>query len=409
MSDTTTVEPELDARLRPAVAACRALPRDESLVVLITVWAGPRVAKVAQALQAAGKRVVLVHKHEPTFSPDFIDECRTFQTPADAVELACSYQPLAFHCFGKWDFLTTALMCFYKPGRVVFDNYDVLNGIVIERPDGFYMQHLPLEKYCMETADGLVCRCLEPQAFRRWQRRQGVTDRVPRLLFLDGCSNSEETLSLPRRLPDEPHIVYIGNINPASVKEEDPFNYHFWLADICRQQRVHYHVYPPLETLTAHLDAFAHYFELDRENPYFHFDRPIPSDMLAQELSRYDFGLLILSRDVKGLANESYTAEKYDVCIGNKVFDYFDAGLPILVHPGRFTSFIAKRYGGAVDVSVDDLLDLRRFLQSLPFGRLRTGAMVSRHQYTVTSQGQRLVAFYESLPAPSVPVPVATA
>ncbi len=378
-------------------SAANRCARDRDLIVLVADLPGPRVAKIALALKRAGKRIVLLSQTAPTFhSSHVIDEIHQVRDPAAAVAMAARYRPLVYHVFASWSFDIARALIEAKPGPIVFDDYDVLSGIMTVRQDAFYTPLIPREEYCLRNADGICCRCLETQIPWKGWRRNGIS-LPPRKLFLDGCW--ADLLDSPRfvpagPLPAEPHVVYVGNLVTADDSADDPFNFHFWLAERFARDRIHYHIYPP-ESFSENFSLrYRFYLDHMKKNPYFHFHHPVACDALSAELSQYDFGILILSRDVRGLPNDDYTSAKYDVCIGNKVFDYFDAELPILVHPGRFTRAVATRYGGAVTLRPDDLDRPRGFLESLDYPALRQGARASRNRYALSRHTDDLIAFY---------------
>ena len=154
--------------IRAAMAVARQ-PRTPRHVVFISDLPRSREVKLAYGLSQAGWQVTLLYKELPTFDATrYFADSQQYQEPWEALKLAACYTPVAYHVFSNWNFNVAATLIRYKPGKIVFDDYDVMAGVV---KDDFlhknYPGQLELERSCLENADGLCCRGLELQYAKR--------------------------------------------------------------------------------------------------------------------------------------------------------------------------------------------------------------------------------------------------
>ena len=233
-----------------------------SLVVFISDTPRSREAKLAYGLNSAGWDVVLLHRDAPTFDvgQDFID-ARHYNTPAEALRLAQTFRARIYHLFSNWNFATASVVIRNKPGKVVFDNYDVLAGMVRESiAEKKYPGQLALERYCLEQADGLCCRSLETQVARR---TMGYAYKGRRLFFPDYCWD-DDAVTICRREPDPCRVANIGNLYIDAHHDIDHArNFHLKLALILEKHNIGSHLYKT----SLDRDLTTHFYRATRVSP----------------------------------------------------------------------------------------------------------------------------------------------
>jgi hypothetical protein len=106
------------------------------------------------------------------------------------------------------------------------------------------------------------------------------------------------------------HVVYIGNIL------FDDFDRTIDLIKQLGVHPIHLHLYPVGDK--GIIDRIKSLFS---NNPYIHFNKPLPLKDLTVELTKYDFGLTPRPPDRNSL--------NYRFALPNKLFDYLAAGLQI--------------------------------------------------------------------------------
>jgi len=384
---------------------------NENLVVLVTTVVLPRVCKIGYGLKNNGFRVVLVHRDDPNtyiaeLSPCF-DECHHFTNIEMALALAKQFNPIVYHVFSVWDYECAARFIASKIGKIVFDDFDVMAGMV--RPD-FALRHygkqLELERYCIENANGLCCRSLEIQYARR-QLGYHVKGRV--LFYLDHCWDRPLVVEneRPKKAESELHIVYAGCIAIEKQYPEGSRRDGFFLefSRGMAQAKIHFHIYLPPTRCDNFDDDYSDYISLDQETPFFHLHRPVPADQLSSEIAKYDLALISAHSDVINKQDEAYTPLKRSYCTPHKVFEYLDAGLGIIIGDYRNIRQMLERTGCAAFCHLEDVKTMLLSQPRSHWQELKARARAARHHFSTILQAKRLVDFYCALQGPEKYIP----
>jgi len=261
--------------------------------------------------------------------------------------------PDVVHIFGNYDNFALLPVALFAPAPVVFDPYDVLRGMMAPKWQQDWVE-LWAERKLFQIADHLCARHLEPLVLRR---RFGYA-MPPATFFPDYCWRSPIVRRSNRG--DGLHVVYCGSVRPEDKHSKGEMGYAQYLniGRILAEQEIHLHIYPA--SVDPEID-FDDYFQLylreNESNPFFHFHRPVPYGDLIERLSEYDAAMQFFDQ-----GGGRQTADKLNYSTANKIFDYVEAGLPIVVHRGLLQCGIARRCGTVVQV--DSLRDLRPSLES---------------------------------------------
>jgi ubiquinone/menaquinone biosynthesis C-methylase UbiE/MoaA/NifB/PqqE/SkfB family radical SAM enzyme len=373
-----------------------------NLVVLVADQVWPRVCKIGYGLKALGWEVVLLHRDDLIIEnqAECFDETSRYTSLHMALELAGSYKPVIFHVFSCWNFDVAASLIQSRMGKIVFDSYDIFAGLVKKRfADSNYPNQTELEKYCLENAHGLTCRGLTLQVPRR-KLKYAIGGKA--LYFPDYCWDGEcEVLPAnPKRDGSELHLVHAGNL---CIEKQSPLENHrngWYFLEFAREMaksRVHFHLYPAPIYQDDFENLFSDYIELDIESPFFHIHRPVPADKLAEELTRYDIGLIsVWSYFINN--SEVYESDLYRYNTSNKFFDYLDAGLGIVVCPcHRLLKWYINRkkvgFEAYLETMSQELAKLSpSFWQALP-----SRVSKARKDFSVKIHARRLSDFYLSV------------
>jgi hypothetical protein len=209
-------------------------------------------------------------------------------------------------------------------------------------------EELPHERACMAGADGLIAHSLEPnEGFRRY----GIArkDRPTTLFFPLYCDDDLFVDNVPKVSETEIHLVYAGGV---AGSHRDPKHYgniqFFGLIETLTKQGLHFHIYPSPTNIRADVEEYE---ALARSNRRFHFHEPVPQERLAGELARYHFGILPFFKE---LSEQSEAKLKYATTL--KLFNYLEAGLPIIVSRDLgYQSWIVERNGVGVAIALKDI------------------------------------------------------
>jgi hypothetical protein len=330
-------------RRRIAELASRAVrvQRTPKLAVFVSDLPRAREAKLAFGLRRAGWRIVLLHRENPTFdsSIDFEESIR-YSNPWEALTLAVGYTPVVYHVFSNWNFEVAALFVRCRPGKIVFDDYDVMAGMTKEEfVHRTYPGQLEAERFCLENADGLCCRSLETQYAKRMlhYRFKGL-----RIFFPEYCWGFNNH-PVQRSEGDRPlHFCYIGNLGaPGKVG-----GYHCELVRMIRNAlngKFLYHIYPSSSVL---LEAYQKLIQEEDLTEVVKIHRPLENSQLLEALREFDVGIHIGNLGEKDAVTDAYVLDrKRAYSMSNKVFDYLDSGLLVLIGDQRLQRALLRRVG----------------------------------------------------------------
>jgi glycosyltransferase involved in cell wall biosynthesis len=122
-------------------------------------------------------------------------------------------------------------------------------------------------------------------------------------------------------------------------------------------------------------------------NIHFHPAVP-PKDLLAYSMSAH-IGLAVIEN----------TCQSYYYCLPNKLFEYLQCGLPVIVSDFPEMASIVDRHqcGWKVRVSVEDVVDRIRAITEDELAAKRTAAFACRELFTWERESVKLEALYRRL------------
>lgn len=344
----------------------------EKKAVAVVSNASPRVYKIIRAIKAHGIRV----------------ECAILNTAVDTPGMKQIIAEAADRSFviNSWlELLVTLILSkasFVHMFSCVFSfinmsmlsymiyNKDILPTIVFEQYDIGKLYDtisepiLGLEKFCIENADVVCDRAFEVDYLTE---QEGYVLKGPLVKLWDGCTDEVQAPPMIKRSKDRPlSLCYAGDL--PQLKKKNDWDW-FELAELCEKNKCHVHVYPHPGVWNLMKDErfrerlyweHKEYFDMDRQYEYFHLHEPVPFTELIKELSQYDYGIVPV-RTVNYFYDDTdfwppHSTGKYKgiYCPTNKIFDYINAGIPILsVNPERVTEFL-ERKGIAIRANVED-------------------------------------------------------
>lgn len=375
----------------------RGLQPNSRMAVLVTDRIGSRVCKIGLGLKSIGWRVVLLYRDGNLVAPErYFDEMVQYASPAEALLIATRFAPIVYHVFSNWNFDVAELFIKHKPGKIVFDDYDVLGGTLLPHVADASRRQIDKERFCLEDSDGLCCRDLETQSVKR----AGYRFRGLRILFPDYCWGHASLLPVANDLLLDFHIVNCGNI-PVST-EHEVLLHKKELTALARKlvalglraHRIHFHIYPTGSIWRSAAGSTPAENGLEGTELWFHLHGWVQPDELPSRLAQYDAGLytFTLSMDPP-----TYNDFKFTYTSGNRVFDYLDAGLPVIIHGSEFMEYLMRHAGVDIRMEAELTVEARRYLEGQDQSSLRRNAAQASSRLAVTNHASRLAAFYEAL------------
>lgn len=248
---------------------------------------------------------------------------------------------------------------------------------------------LPHERACMQGADGLVAHSLEPnEGFRRY----GIArkDRPPTLFFPLYCDDDAFVDDVPKVGDGALHLVYAGGV---AGSHRDPRHYgniqFFGLIRTLTEQGLHFHIYPSPTNIRADVEEYE---ALARTNGRFHFHAPVPQERLSRELARYHFGIHL------GFINDAEHGQseaKYRLCTTLKLFNFIEAGLPVLSSENLdFQAWMVTRHGAGLALDRSDVERLGAVLGGVDHSVLTASTLRGRAILSLKKNVPRLLEFH---------------
>ena len=274
---------------------------------------------------------------------------------------------------------------------VVMDIQDMaVSYFGLNSPKLYMRLDMPDESFSIKRADGIVSQSIElVNACQEYEIKQ----RPPTLMFPVYCDDDQ--LLTPEEVPSmgEIHLVYAGSI-AGSFQEDANFGSMklFRLIDTFTQQRIHFHIYPS-PTMRFRDLILAEYQALSDRYEYFHLHESVPQKVLAEELTRYHFGLLPFF-----LSDTSRSAHKLGRGSSQKLYNYIESGLPVIISRDlTFQSWMASRYRAGIPIDKPDLAHLREMIEGIDYAAFRQNLLQQREKILLSQHVPRLLAFYHQI------------
>ncbi|UCE73366.1 MAG: hypothetical protein JSV56_10070 [Methanomassiliicoccales archaeon] len=272
---------------------------------------------------------------------------------------------------------------------VIFDGQDFTG--ISEGIENVPLKERKAEKYCFEYAAGIVHK--GPKFEIDYYRQHGYKITCPELIYLDYCNENLFAPQNVKKLSDEDgelHFVFTGGISPT---DKYKYIYYIPLAHKFAKQKIHFHIYPN-PTQYADTRKFHKYFMLDKNEPYFHFHKPVQYRDLNKEIAKYDFGMIIHEK----LQSKRWTFEKMEVGMSNKLFSYLESGLPVIVsdHVKAISDFVVK-YEIGYSIRDDELHMIGNKIEEINYKGIVRNVFKTREQLSLSNQVSNLEAFYNEV------------
>ncbi len=301
------------------------------------------------------------------------------------VEILKSVQPDLIHAFCEpYDHIELAIKNLNVP-VVMTDGAD-FSGIStgVENIDSKIREQ---EKFCFENVKGLVYK--GPKYVTEYYRNKGYKIDCEELTWFDHTDEDLYETDV-KKLSDEDgglHLVYTGHV---SVKPEMKYCYYIPLAKELAKQKIHLHLYSnPKQYKTSQA-----YIDLNNNEKYFHFHKPLPMKQLINEIARYDWGLWVHAEDPSSRTTE----DKMRTGMVNKMFTYLEAGLPVIVSDSRkYGVNVVEKHQLGFAINDRDWDKFDKLIENQNFAELKERIKTKRKELSLQANKSKLADFYNKL------------
>lgn len=372
---------------------------DRDTIVFILGNFSARTVKIIDALRRRNFNIVVIGYGEvDDLVSHELNSCHIellyCKTPMEVMSKALQYHPLIFYCDPKWgDCTIPEIMIRHKGlfGKIVFTTYDVLNDAYVNVSE---KQKLS-ERYALENADGIVWRWFSKEYL---QEAKGFVYKGKSIQFLDYCNGYK--LENKKKYDRELRLCYLAGGTYGLLDKEIYANDGHYI-EMARIDNI-------LKKIGKRNDCIFHVFigeisKSDREkfdilqNEYsnFRFFGGLQHDELIKRISLYDYGCF-LTTGGKDIPNQEadgcgMAGSNYSNAVGNRFFDYIDAGLAVVAERPKKLCEYLDRLGAVVKMNLSnlDIEYLKEKRQSY-----RENISNAKKILLIDNQIQRLIDFF---------------
>jgi hypothetical protein len=246
---------------------------------------------------------------------------------------------------------------------------------------------LPHEKNCLLLSNGIVAHSMESNvAIRKYSK-----DKPPAIFFPLYCDNDFFKNNTKQLSEDHIHLVYAGGVAGSHRNKTHYGSIQFHnLIKILSEQKIHFHIYP---SPSIHSTDKTEYEQIAVNNIYFHFHKSVSQENLAYELNKYHFGILPFF-----LEDTQQSSEKYKYATTLKLFNYIEAGIPIIVSQDLvYQSWIVERYKAGLTITKNDLVRLKNIVTAIDYQAMVNTMIANRENISLKTHIPRLIQFYKQI------------
>ncbi|MCM1231005.1 MAG: hypothetical protein NC489_12810 [Ruminococcus flavefaciens] len=331
-----------------------------------------RTHKIAAMMHKNGYKVFLLQTN-PTPEANYSDfaevyeEVYTFHTYNGLINFVNDSDFDIIHSSNEPDILTNLLLLTRK--HVVFDTHDMMS---LRKPES--KEIVALEYIANTGSDGNIYTSdavvgiarkkfnLADKEVIAWENmildQEEIINEHPKLSSMDG----------------EIHCVYEGGV-VGNDKMSHRYFEDIWgkIVDC----GIHIHYYSP--------SNYSYCKELESKSKYLHFEGNLGTKKLIQEMTKYDCGLLLLNMNEQ---NEAFL----ETASPNKLYEYINAGLPVIV--GNVTPLInfVEKYGAGKKLDMKG--DIKAQIAAISKIMIEKDFLI-KNKLTMMSRSQELIDFYE--------------
>lgn len=343
----------------------------EKNIMFVQNTACIRTHKIALVMKNRGYKVFLLY----TISPP-VEHYKIYESVYDGIFTVFTMNELLdfvknsefdlIHSSNEPDFLTNILIQSGK--KVVFDVHDTMS--IRSQVD---MDEMTLEFIANKKSHGVIytSKQMADLAEKRYQIEKNkifVLENLPQRQ-----ENIEKRYEKLSAVDHEIHCVYEGGINGLDCKNHRFFE-EIWKKIVCLGIHIHFY--------SQQNNDYCKKFET--MSSYLHYEGSMDSKRLISEMTKYDCGLLIFNvNDSNRIFLESASQ--------NKMFEYINSGLPVLVDKLNTHIKFVERYGVGKYLDLDG--DIRQQIKAVCKIRIPDN-FLQDNALTMESKGDGLENFY---------------
>lgn len=348
--------------------------RDERNILFVQNTACIRTHKIATMMKNKGYKIFLLYTIAPPESNNesfskIYDKVYTVFTANALIDFVNNSDFDIIHSSNEPDSLTNYLLLTNK--KIVFDTHDMMSLKGNDNVNALVLEYLANTRSAgvIYTSKGVLE--IAKKKFGLENQKSFVLENL--ILSQIEVQQFHKKLS---SLDGEVHCVYEGGIQGVNKL------HHRYFEDIWQKiidQKVHIHFYSQSDQ--------EYCIKLGKKSPYLHFEGNIGSEQLATEMTKYDCGLAVLNVNDKNRA-------LLETASPNKINEYLNSRLPVLVGDVKSSIMFAENYGVGKYLDLDG--DIKEQLQEACKINIPEN-FLEQHKLTMDAYSDELMEFYSSI------------
>lgn len=193
-------------------------------------------------------------------------------------------------------------------------------------------------------------------------------------------------------LHDKPHLVYAGCVHNSPTSHA--FAVYATFFNVINKLISNNVQFTIINAMDTDGRGYESYLKLAAKHADFNYVFAKAQDQLARFLAAFDMGMLYF--DYSRAAESDFF---YRTTFGSKLFNYLEAGLPVIVSSQTgYMADIVEQYGiGLVVRRHEELENLGVLIRNIDWSEMKTHISAYRKEYCMEKQFPRLLAFYNQI------------
>ena len=140
---------------------------------------------------------------------------------------------------------------------------------------------------------------------------------------------------------------------------------------------------------------FLPYIEIDRSYPNFHLVEGVPYDQLSETLSKFDFGISLVTLDRAALDLREIL---FQTGVATKIFSYFEAGIPAIVNKEHeYTAEIVESNNLGIAIHTNELEKLGNKIAAFDYEKCLNSIDDYNHNCKIEYKIENVISLYDKL------------
>lgn len=302
----------------------------EYSILFVQMTACIRTHKIAALMKENGWKTALAYSvgHPAVSNPEYLpfyDDIISINDIGDFIDGINQSDFDIIHSSNEPDFLTNLLLTTNK--KVIHDVHDLISIYKGVSCEGLILEHIANVKAhgVIYTSEG--AKEIAKQKFDISEDKLFVLENRPDTRLKSSCRYEKISAG-----DGEIHCVYEGGIGI----EKESFRYYETIWKEITDEGIHIHFYSSQNK--------EYCINLSEESSYLHYEGDFNSQLLASEMTKYDCGLVILNTSDK---NRMYL----ETSSPNKLYEYWNAGLPVVVGDIKTHAKLVEKYHGGIQLN----------------------------------------------------------